>query len=204
VPIERTTIAAAPLRDGDRRALAPRRAELAVAGSVLGRRHGVVDEDDLAAHAGSGAASSSATLSKADLGLESAAGVARCCRARSHQALGKGETISRVLAAHPDRHSNGSTWTLEKPSRQPPHRPVAAAASASVPPALADLGGQAFEHSQASVSSERGVAQRAGWFESARRRRGGKGRARRAGAAFYGAGLIRAVGRRCQSRGRTR
>ena len=82
-------------------------AEHAVARAVLGARHGVADEDDLAAHRGVGRGISASMVSKP---MTSASmpcgGVAPLLpSAVTTSGCGKGAVISGLLlAAHPDRH----------------------------------------------------------------------------------------------------
>ena len=193
---------AAPLRLASDRALAARRAELAVARSVLGRHHRVVDEDDPAAHrfVGRRLAARRRCRSRPLRPRSRAPASRRYCRARSRPArCGKGETISaRSSPRTQTGMSNGSIWTLVKPnavSRRTAHvRAARLGLGAGL--ALADLGGEALDQVPGDrVAGQRRVAQRRGAVaDRLGGGEGGEGEAR-AGGAFSSRGSSQGASR---------
>ena len=147
--------------------------------------------------AASGAASSAATLSKPTTSASiPRGGVAPLLpSAVTTSGCGKGETISARSSPRTQTGiSNGSTWTLAKPSSVSRRTAQARArASASVPGlALADLGGETFQDVPGHrVAGERGVAQGRGPVRDRLGESEGGKSEREQQELFHGAGLGR-------------
>jgi hypothetical protein len=156
------------LAAGDGRALAARRAELTVAGAILGRHHAMIDEDDAAAHRRLWRRLQRGDAVEADdLGLDPPRRRrARIAEGGEDQRLREGrDDLGMLLAAHPDRHVERLDMDVgEAQLGEPAHRPVARPRfGLGAGEALADLGGQPFEEIPGDrVGGERAIAQLGG------------------------------------------
>ena len=165
----------------DRRALPPRRAELAVTRPVLRRHHVMVDEDDLASDSaiGSGAQRIDAVEMDDLAGYSVWSGRTAVAKRGDDEFLREGrDDLGAFGAASPHRHGEGFDMDVRKSHRgQPFDGPVAGPRfSFGGGQALPHLGGQAFDDVPGiMIVLERIVAQRGdlGIDEHRRRQRGG-------------------------------